>query len=72
MSRLETEGDIMEVLINEDLLHPEEESISLCFRGRDSSGIVNLTPKELNTLNNTIHKKMHLIKGFKKIQGPLI
>ena len=29
--RVETGGNIMEVLINEDILDPEGETISLCF-----------------------------------------
>jgi len=38
--RLETSGEIKEVIINKDFLNPKEVSIELCFRGKDSSGIV--------------------------------
>ncbi|RME31534.1 hypothetical protein D6789_02375 [Candidatus Woesearchaeota archaeon] len=64
--RLETRGEVQEVLINENLLHPDEESISLCFRGKSSSGIVDFTPAEFEQLYASIKNRVHLIKGFKK------
>jgi len=67
--RLETSGEIKEILINEDLLHPNEESISLCFRGQSSSGIVDLTPEEIERLYDAVRDRIHLIKGFKRLSG---
>lgn len=67
--RLETTGIIKDVLINEDLLHPEDESISLFFRGTSSSGIIDLTPKEIEQLYDAVKKRIHLIKGFKTLTG---
>lgn len=67
--RLETSGKIREVLINEDLLHPQEESISICFKGQNSSGIIDLTPQELEKLYFTVKKRVHLIKGFKRLDN---
>jgi hypothetical protein len=67
--RLETSGDIQEVLINEDILHPDAESISLCFRGKNSSGIIDLSPAELDKLFNTVRNRMHLIKGLHRLSG---
>jgi hypothetical protein len=69
MVRVETAGEIEEVLINEDMVHPNRESISICFRGKSSSGIVDLTPNEIEKLYHSVKKRMHLIKGFKKFKG---
>jgi hypothetical protein len=56
--RLETSGELKEIIINEDLLRPKEASISLCFRGKDSSGIVELTQREIKILNREISEKL--------------
>lgn len=63
--RLESGGDVKEVLINEDLLHPSKESISVCFRGKDSSGIIDFSPKELEALYQKTKDRIHLIRGAK-------
>ena len=55
--RVETHGDIMEILINENLIAPDEESISLCWRGKNSSGIVDLTPDEFEQIYEKIKSK---------------
>ena len=65
--RVESGGEIKEVLINEDLLHPDAESISVCYRGDNSSGIIDFTPDELEKLYATVRKRMHLVKGFRKL-----
>ena len=64
--RLETQGDIKEILINEEILHDENESISVCFRGKNSSGIIDLSPDEIEKLFKAVQNKVHLIKSFKK------
>lgn len=66
--RLESGGDVKEIRINEDFLNPNNESISVCFRGKNSSGIIDLTPKEIEMLYNSIKEKTHLIKDFKVIK----
>ena len=63
--RLETSGEIKEVIINEDFLNLNSASIALCFRGKNSSGIVELTPKEFEEIHNKIFPKLHLLKGIK-------
>jgi len=65
--RLESSGDIKEILINEDLLHPNDESISICYRGKSSSGIIDFTPAELDRIFQSVRGRMHLIKGMKKV-----
>ena len=63
--RLETSGGIKEVIINEDFLHPKEASVALCFRGKNSSGIVELTPDEIRFINKQISPKMSFIEDVK-------
>jgi hypothetical protein len=67
--RLETSGSVKEVLINEDFLHPNNESISLCFSGKNSSGIIDLSTKEVEILLDAVRKRNHVIKGIKIIKG---
>lgn len=66
--RVESSGKIIEVLINEDILHPRQETISVCFRGKSSSGIVDFAPAEIEKLYNSVKNRIHLIKGFKKLK----
>lgn len=63
--RLETSGEIKEVMINEDFLNPKDASIAICFRGKSSSGIVEMTPREIESLYKSIEPKLHLLKGTK-------
>ncbi|MCF7862262.1 hypothetical protein K9M79_08560 [Candidatus Woesearchaeota archaeon] len=65
ITRVETGGDLKEVIINEDLLHPNNESISVCYRGKNSSGIVDFTPQEIEKLYSSVRKRLHLVKGVK-------
>ena len=62
--RLETSGEVKEVIINEDFMQQNNASISLCFRGETGSGIVELTPKEVEAINKEIAPKLHLLKGI--------
>jgi len=66
--RVEGYGDIKEVIINKDLFHPEQESIALCFRGESSSGIIDLSSKEIEMLYKEMSKKKHLFKDIKVIK----
>ena len=63
--KLETSGVIKEIRINEDFLNPKDASITLCFKGKSSSGIVELTPDEVRYLNEELSQKMHLLKDVK-------
>jgi len=66
--RLETSGQIKEVIINEDFMNPKQESISVCFRGVSSSGIIDFKPEEIEHLYNSVRNRIHLIKGIKKFK----
>ncbi|MBW2976801.1 hypothetical protein KY347_05130 [Candidatus Woesearchaeota archaeon] len=64
-TRMENSVNIKEVMINEDFLHPENESIAVGFRNKDSSGIIEFTVEEFEKMANSVKRKTHLIKGFK-------
>lgn len=64
--RLETRGNIKEVLINEDFLHPNKESVSVCFKGKNSSGIIEMKPEEIDEIYDAVKGRVHLIKGMKR------
>ena len=63
--RLETSGNIKEIMINEDFFNPKHESIAIGFKGKSSSGIIELSSEEVEVLYSEIKKKKHLIKGIK-------
>ena len=63
--RLETSGEIKEVIINEDFLNPKSACIAICFRGKNSSGIVEMSPNEIESLYKRISPKLNLLKGVK-------
>ncbi len=67
--RLETSGDVKEILINEELLHPDKESISVCFKGESSSGIIDFTPLEIEKLYDTVKSRILHIKAFRTLSG---
>ena len=61
--RIENATKIQEVMINEDLLHPEQESIAIGFRNQDSSGIIEFTIEEFENFYKAVKSKIHLIKN---------
>jgi hypothetical protein len=65
VERLEGFGEIMEVLVNQDFIEPKKVSVSLCFRGKDGAGIIDLTPDEINGINKEISSRKKLLKGVK-------
>jgi len=66
--RLESSGEIKEIMISEDFLHPKDASIAIGFRGKDSSGIIEFTPQEIEIINKKIAPKTHLLKGIKVLK----
>jgi hypothetical protein len=63
--RLETAGSIKEVRILEDFMRPGNEAVEICFRGNNSSGIVTLSTKELESLYKQVSDYLHLIRKTK-------
>ncbi len=68
MIRVESNGDIKEVLIHEDLMHPEAEGVSLCFRGKTTSGIIELSTKEVDMIVKAAKRNLHLVKDIKRVR----
>jgi len=66
--KLESSGELREVIINEDLLNPQEASVALCFRGENSSGIVQLSAKEIDMINKTIAPEMKKFGNIKVLK----
>lgn len=63
--RLETSGDIKEFFIKENFLKPRDAKISICFKGKDSSGIVNLSFKEVEKMFKEILPQINDLKKVK-------
>ncbi len=63
--RLETSGVIKEVLMNENFLKPKDARVLLGFKGKDSSGIVELSVKEAEVLSEELNKRLGILKGAK-------
>lgn len=63
--KLESSGELKEIIMNEDFLNSKDESIALCFKGKSSSGIIELTKKEFEILSHEVDKKKHLFGKFK-------
>jgi len=65
MVRLETSGEIKEIIINEDLLNTKDASINVCFKGKNSSGIIEFTRKEMAILQKEFGNKKQLFNNVK-------
>ncbi|MCF7910561.1 hypothetical protein K9L16_02715 [Candidatus Pacearchaeota archaeon] len=63
--RLETSGKIKEIIINEDFLKPKSANIAVCFRGKSSSGIIELTPLEIENIYQEVISKANLLGNVK-------
>jgi hypothetical protein len=59
--RLETSGEIKEILLSEDFLNPKNAFVGVCFKGKDSSGIIEFTPRELEIIKREFDGKRHLL-----------
>ncbi len=59
--RLESSGEIKEFMINEDFLKPKDAYVSVCFKGKESSGIIDLSFKEIEILNKEVKEKKRFL-----------
>ncbi|MDD5193246.1 MAG: hypothetical protein PHF67_01530 [Candidatus Nanoarchaeia archaeon] len=66
--RLMGGGEIKEVLVNADLIEPTKKKISICFRGKADSGIIELSNDEAKDLQETLKKELNVIKDVKVIK----
>lgn len=69
ITRIENSVDIKEVMVNEDLVHPENEKISIGFVNEYSSGLIEFSSGEFDKLVKSAHGRTKLIKGMKVIRG---
>ena len=65
IERLEASGEIREILINQDFIEPKKVSVSLCFRGKGTAGIIDLVPEEFEMINKEINSRKKLLKRTK-------
>jgi hypothetical protein len=68
-ARSEFRGAIQEILMSEDIMKPDNETIRICWRGMTNSGIIELSADELDSLMNTLKGRQKLVKGFKMLKG---
>jgi hypothetical protein len=61
--------DIDDVMIKEDILNPKKSQINILFRGRDSSGIINMNEEEAKRLISTLKPLTDLVKESKRIKA---
>jgi hypothetical protein len=66
--KIESGGEIKEILIHTDIMSPDREKISICYRGQKNSGVIELTNEEVEHLYKTIHSKIKLVRSFKIIR----
>lgn len=66
--RLESSGAVKEIIINEDFLKPKDAYVSVCFKGKESSGIIDLSVLEIEELNREVHKKKNLLGDVKMMK----
>ncbi len=65
IAKVETSGEIKEIIINEDFMNPKRLSVSVCFRGNNGSGIVDLTAEEINEIQSELSSKKKLLGKVK-------
>ena len=63
--RSEASGDVKEVVLREDFMRSNDDAFDICFRGRESSGVVELSRKEAENLCKEISSKLKRIKPVK-------
>ena len=66
--RLEGHGEVKEIIANTDILNPNSERIHVCFRGANTSGIIELSLKEAEHLSKSIAPLIKLKKNIKVLK----
>lgn len=62
--RVESYANIDNFVVKKDILNPAKEHISLYFRGEDTSGIINLGMKEVQTIIDSVSKGQKVINNI--------
>ncbi len=66
--RVENDVEIKEIFVKEDIMNPKGEIVSIGFRNKESSGLIEFKRGELDHLMRSIRGKTHLIKDMKIIR----
>ena len=66
--KLIAQGQIKEVRIKEDILNPDKQIFEICFKGASSSGIVDLSKEELDSIVKQVSPKVEALKGIKVLK----
>lgn len=66
--RLETSGNLKEFIFKEDFLNSKDSSVLVCFKGKDSSGIIELSSEDIEKLIHEINYRKNLINDSKVIE----
>ncbi|MDA3836992.1 MAG: hypothetical protein PF542_05190 [Nanoarchaeota archaeon] len=61
--RVESSGDIKEFIFQEDFLNKENSPLLLCFRGKDSSGIIELSASDVDKLYSELKEREMLLNS---------
>jgi hypothetical protein len=65
INRIESAGEIKEIILNEDFLNPKKLLVDLCFKNQNSSGIVTLNSQEIEAIYKKVNPKTSALKDFK-------
>ena len=65
--KVETKANVEEIMIGEGIMDATE-TVSVCFKSGDTSGIIEFGIAEFEDLKNVIEQNVHLIKSTKKIK----
>ncbi len=66
-NRVDSSANIDDLVIRADLLDPTTENISIFFRGKDSSGIIDLSNAEAERFVSSLMNKIRLVKKVRDI-----
>ena len=60
--RIDSKSNIDSVIVKEDFSNPGEELINIYFKGHNSSGILNFSREEIDSLIKSLKPRLDLIK----------
>ena len=63
--RIDSKSNIDSVIVKEDFANPSEELINIYFKGQNSSGILNFSREEIDSLMKSLKPRLDLIKDSK-------
>jgi len=68
LMKVEARSEIQEIMIKENF-EAEFETIAICFKSGDTSGIVELTTQEFEDIRKQVERNLHLVKGIHKFKS---